>query len=298
MHNADANVVACRMCTGTMRPWRRVPSRDALFFRCRECGVVMLDPARWPSNVREYYSEEYYPESFAGRESVMAHFVGRLPLIERFVPRGARVLEIGAASGELLHLLKERGYEVRGVELSARAARQARDLYGLDVRAGTLEDVAFEKGQFDAVLFFHVLEHMEEPRTFLAEVRRVLAPGGVAVIEVPNPTCFDASVSARYFRSVSDAPNHPFLFPPRTLRRLLSDAAFIPIYEERSPSFFVARAYHAVRGVLHMKKDTAATIAQNPAAATIPQGTVRAALRNIVGRIFPGMGITVVARKR
>jgi methionine biosynthesis protein MetW len=124
------------------------------------------------------------------REAIERHGFSRTHhQIVQWIPRGARVLELGCASG--YHgeaFIKERGCTVVGVELDENAAREARTR-GLDVRVGSLEDPRFRSSiaeQFDVVTAADVLEHLADPASVLGHMRRWLAPGGRAIIAVPN----------------------------------------------------------------------------------------------------------------
>ncbi|HEX5758421.1 MAG TPA: class I SAM-dependent methyltransferase, partial [Thermoanaerobaculia bacterium] len=103
-----------------------------------------------------------------------------------FVPAGAReVLEVGCGRGVTGRLLQERlGCRVTGVELNPLAAREA--ARHLDrVVQGDVEELEID-GTFDVVLALELVEHLVESEAFLARLPRLLAPGGRAVLSVPN----------------------------------------------------------------------------------------------------------------
>jgi len=97
------------------------------------------------------------------------------------------VLDVGCGSGQTLASLASPGRRLVGVEMAADAARSlaARGLEGhaVDLEEGTLP---FRDGEFEAVLCYDVLEHVFSPGRLLGEIGRVLAPGGVAFLCVPN----------------------------------------------------------------------------------------------------------------
>jgi 2-polyprenyl-3-methyl-5-hydroxy-6-metoxy-1,4-benzoquinol methylase len=106
------------------------------------------------------------------------------------IPRAARVLEFGCASGYIAETLKARlGCSVTGIELSAEAAELAR-AHCDRVMVGDAETLEFERllggDRFDAVLFADVLEHLRDPSTVLRRVRGLLADGGVVLASIPN----------------------------------------------------------------------------------------------------------------
>jgi SAM-dependent methyltransferase len=111
----------------------------------------------------------------------------RLQVLERVRPHN-RVLEMGAATGFFTRLLLAQGHDVVAVEGDPRAVEVARRR-GVPMIEGNLdrEDVwARISGDFDAVLFMHVLEHLVDPWTALARAAQHLAPGGVVISLLPN----------------------------------------------------------------------------------------------------------------
>jgi 2-polyprenyl-3-methyl-5-hydroxy-6-metoxy-1,4-benzoquinol methylase len=106
-----------------------------------------------------------------------------------FVPDGvARVLEIGCGSGEFGAVLKRRGgVSVVGVELVEAAAAIARERLDQVIAADVQhQDLDLPEQAFDCLVCNDVLEHLVDPWTVLARLRRHLAPGGWLVASIPN----------------------------------------------------------------------------------------------------------------
>jgi len=97
----------------------------------------------------------------------------------------------------------------------------------LDVRAQDLDELIAEGVSYDAVVLWHVAEHVHDPATTLRNVATLLRPGGVLMIGVPNFGSPEARVSkAGWFHL--DVPRHLFHFTPVTLRNLLVAASLEP----------------------------------------------------------------------
>lgn len=138
-----------------------------------------------------------------------------------------KVLDLGCGRGEALALLAERGIPGIGVDSSARMVALCRER-GLDVAEGDLlERLAAEPAEsLGGVVSFHVIEHLP-PEVVDRLVRlayRALAPGGVLVLETPNP--LSVVVAARNFWL---DPTHRRPVHPETLRFLYDLAGFRPI---------------------------------------------------------------------
>lgn len=195
--------------------------------RCRDCGLAFTRPRpaidEWP----RYYPSEYYGGEGAGRfpaavESLQrALYRRRAIVVEHMLGRKGSVLDIGCGPGFLLREFRERGWEVQGTEFSEQSAAPARNVLGLSVSVGDVRDLKFETARFDAVVMWHVLEHTSEPEQTLAEVARLLRPGGIFLCAVPNFGSWEARLARdKWFHL--DVPRHLSHLSAGTLRTLLA----------------------------------------------------------------------------
>ena len=166
--------------------------------RCRRCRLTFTVPHLTSDEMRSFYDARYYGTT--GRFSEITEWIvgwfrrRRAEVLCRLLPPGS-VLDIGCGSGHMLQALRQRGWRVTGSELSERAARHAR-LLGLDVEVGAYSPDHWMPGSFDAVILWHALEHLPDPRAILRGLARLVRPGGIVAIAVPsfsNPTVIDAA---------------------------------------------------------------------------------------------------------
>lgn len=174
-------------------------------------------------NVGIYMKDERPPLAVLDRAlSVLADM--RLREIERW-KRPGRLLDVGSGKGRFVWRAKARGWSARGVEPVPGTVKLARTRYGVDVVEGTLIDAHFPAGSFDVVTMWHVLEHVEDPRTELREVSRTLADDGLLALEVPNIASLQARIGGdRWFHLM--LPHHLVHYTPRALRSVLASAGF------------------------------------------------------------------------
>jgi SAM-dependent methyltransferase len=116
-------------------------------------------------------------------------------------------------------------WEVHGVEVSAEAARCGRECYDLDICTGGLAEAHYPNSTFDVVTIWDVLEHVHDPTLTLSEMFRILKPGGLAIIRVPNADTWDARLFGPYWVGL-DAPRHLYVFSAQTLSALLAKTGF------------------------------------------------------------------------
>jgi 2-polyprenyl-3-methyl-5-hydroxy-6-metoxy-1,4-benzoquinol methylase len=203
--------------------------------RCADCGLVYTLPRLSSEALREMYQSDYwrsdaakdfgYTDYVADEPLYVKTFRMRGDLVARHRPPPARLLDVGCAAGFALTALRERGYDVRGVELSRPMAELARRRLGDDaaVHCGVLEESLFGGAKFDVITMFDVVEHVEDPVALLATARRMLSPGGVVVFETQN-------VASRFARLMGvrwqhyKFQEHLWHFDPKTMRVLLAKA--------------------------------------------------------------------------
>lgn len=116
---------------------------------------------------------EAYAGSFA---RLCAHPVGVL-LDAAGVGEGTRVLDVGTGTGTAAVAARARGARVSAVDADAGMVAAAR-ARGLDARTGVLPELPYGDGEFDAVVGNFVVNHVGRPRAALAELHRLLRPGG------------------------------------------------------------------------------------------------------------------------
>jgi 2-polyprenyl-3-methyl-5-hydroxy-6-metoxy-1,4-benzoquinol methylase len=133
------------------------------------------------------------------------------------------VLDIGCATGSLLASLRSRGWHVTGVEISP-GADYGRKERGLDIKSLLLEENNFPDKSFDTALASHLIEHLNNPRSFLAEVNRILKDDGRVFITTPNISGLQARLYGSSWRSAIF--DHLYLFSIRTLKNLLKTTGF------------------------------------------------------------------------
>lgn len=135
---------------------------------------------------------------------------------------GRRVLDLGCRFGALTRAYAE-GNHVTGVDVDREALAQAAKL-GIETRWADVEEpLPFEDASFDVVVAGELVEHLREPERLVAEIRRVLRPGGRFVGSLPNFFRLRNRLAMLGGRPLDHDPTHLRIFAPRDVRALLRD---------------------------------------------------------------------------
>lgn len=206
---------------------------DFKVLACVECGLAFTQPRLAPADFATYYPDSYsaYEPNLAGERRSLGERAGDLQrqAVIRFGPyrriwqrQPGRLLDVGCGVGDLAAVFARRGWSASGIEPSPQAAAHARAA-GVDAVTGTLADAPWQDGEFDAILFNHSLEHIDDPAAALAAAARLLRPGGLLAIAVPN----FGSWQRRFFGSAwfqLDLPRHLQHFDRDSLDALVRSA--------------------------------------------------------------------------
>ncbi len=140
-------------------------------------------------------------------------------------PGRGRLLDVGCGNGGILACLRELGWDVVGLEPDLRAARVARERFGLDVVSAAFEEARLPAASFDVVTLGHVIEHVPDPLALLVRCRDWLRPGGSLHLLTPNAGALGCRMLGPAWRAL-DPPRHLVLLTPAALSRLAEEAGF------------------------------------------------------------------------
>jgi len=221
--------VPCNLCgdAGQLVSLWTVPDRhwapDACFnlVYCKKCSLVYLNPRPEAQEL-----ERHYPSFTFNRPSVDSPvaFFWRLRQIERFRNKG-KLLDVGCGNGGFLAFMQQRGWDISGLDNAPAGVSIAKELLGDRVLLTTLKEASYPSNHFDVVSLFEVLEHVPDPSSELKEINRILKPGGLLCLSVPNFASWERVLFAKWWNGL-DAPRHLYQFAPHTLEKLLQAADF------------------------------------------------------------------------
>lgn len=209
--------------------------RTFKLFRCVSCQIAWLDvPADLDAGA-------YYPQAYCGGKGYRFH-----PAIEllvrlfrkaraRFVLRywkrkPGRILDVGCGRAVMLAELDKLGWHCVGTEISETSSKLAGSSARVILHAEpSLETCGFPSDYFDIVTLWHVFEHLRNPVETLKEIKRILKPDGLLVIEVPNFVSWQARFNESNWIYL-EAPRHFYQFSPKGLSKIIKANCFDVVY--------------------------------------------------------------------
>lgn len=209
--------------------------------RCLDCGLCFLNPRPDISELSTIYPPNYYSYN----EQKLKEEANPHSLLQRIRYQGFRakiaeslnlapddepvtVLDIGCGDGHALNLYRENPLlkvETYGVDLNAEAVSKAVQA-GHIAHAGRFEDVDLPLDYFSLVTASHVIEHVDDPKSFAKKVHDILRPGGVFWFETPNIGSVDARVFRKEHWGAYHFPRHWYYFDCQSIRRLADLTGF------------------------------------------------------------------------
>jgi SAM-dependent methyltransferase len=168
--------------------------------RCKECGIMFRWPKEDPAFSEKFYQKSYaeasyttdLPDPVTLQRFLQNNFVGSpkdfaepIGVMKEMLPQG-RVLDFGSSWGYGTYQLRQAGYDAFGFEISQPRAKHGRSELGVDIIDSLEELYNLPPQSVDGIFASHVLEHLSSLKETFALFGRIVKPGGVVLVMVPN----------------------------------------------------------------------------------------------------------------
>ncbi len=148
-------------------------------------------------------------------------------LARRHGKRGGRLLEIGSGLGHLVGQLED-SFETFGMDLNHWAVKELRSVIEKTaLQTASAQEIPFADGAFEVVIIKHIVEHLPDPQTAIAEIGRVTAPGGILLLATPNLDSLLKPWKGEKWIGYQD-PTHISLQPPSVWLDWIVQSGFSP----------------------------------------------------------------------
>lgn len=234
--------------------------RSLVLARCERCGFVQQDPLPGAAeyDARYQHVDGYCSDTLRDKPLFLRRDERVLAGLARAGAAGP-LLDVGAGAGILMEAARSVGWRAVGLELAQASVERIRGELGLEVHACGLESAPLAPESFGVVTFSHSLEHLLDPVGALRGAARLLRPGGLVHVAVPNwraakrllagtdiPWIFEEHISYFTARSLADALRRAGfeLVASRTLPMVCDvDYRFAVVVLERTPLDAVVRRF-------------------------------------------------------
>ena len=211
-----------------------------------ELDMLITHPQPSLENLGKYYESVDYISHTDSKRSLFEkcyHFIksialkNKLNLINTLQPSKGSILDIGAGTGDFLSVVKENGWNTKGVEPSEKAKAIAKKK-GVSFVEETSQ---LENNSFDVITMWHVLEHVPNLDNQIKELKRLLKPNGSLIIAVPNFKSFDAKQYGNFWAAY-DVPIHFWHFSKTAIKKLFAkeDMKLVQVLPMKFDSFYVS----------------------------------------------------------
>ncbi|MFC1667164.1 class I SAM-dependent methyltransferase [Candidatus Omnitrophota bacterium] len=246
MHAKYETISQCNLCGSSET---KVVDKKGHIVQCKRCGLrfVSLRPSQ--DDISKAYDWSYVNSLGWGKVDIEARsmYKRRADFLNKFIQKG-KILDVAAGLGEFLsHIKRTNRWECFGTETSRYAVEYAKKELDIKLSFGQFEDLCYPESFFDAVCFWHALEHLPYPSKAIEEAARVLKENSFLFIAVPNdswlgrPHFFKNALKKainrlpmrkklklkKMYPEIDEEGNkHLFYFTPRTLTKLLETHGF------------------------------------------------------------------------
>jgi 2-polyprenyl-3-methyl-5-hydroxy-6-metoxy-1,4-benzoquinol methylase len=255
----ETHEVVCDFCGGSNTDFL-FDARDRLYgcegvftyVKCRNCGLVYMNPQISPDEIGKFYPDDYAPHRSkvehlrAGRNSqivrlknapvvrnlrnIRKQFLDNVKIVSsvrRKLNKQSKILDVGCGSGKFLNQIRnETGCQVYGVDISESAVTAAAAEYGIDVFKGYITEAPFPPNFFDIITAWWSLEHVPNPSEVLQKMHNLLKYDGFCIIGVPNIDSFNGRIFKDKWYHL-DCPRHLHIYSPDTITKLLNKTGFV-----------------------------------------------------------------------
>ncbi len=229
-------LVTCNLC-GSKKFHEVIRGSDLMYrlagefvlVRCTKCNLHFLNPRPTSEELSKHYPASYYSVADKIKRSKIAEFVYKTyfsksgnkllrvlfypiyPLLRstKIIP-GKIILDIGCGSGVFLSRMQNLGMKTAGVDPYIIS-----DVPNLGIKKTTLDQV---QGKYDVITMNNVLEHVPDPDSTFAQIKRLLKKNGTVIIGVPSKRSLLFKIFKTCWAEL-DLPRHLFLFDEKTLTK-------------------------------------------------------------------------------
>ena len=233
-----------------------ITKENFVIVECDDCKFHFTNPIPSKENIGPYYKSEEYISHSSSNKGIINFLYNKVRVktlrqklcwIKNEV-KGRQLLDIGAGTGHFLNVAKADGYIVKGLEPDADAREFCKKEHSLDLFPQN-HLYKLEDNSVDVITMWHVLEHVYDLQSDIKEMKRILKPGGVMFVAVPNMASYDAEYYKEFWAAY-DVPRHLYHFKKKDIDKLfcINDFKMCKCLPMKFDSFYVSMLSEKYKG--------------------------------------------------
>lgn len=199
---------------------------------CKVCGFLFTNPRPGKSEILKYYESTDYLSHDTGNKGFLTGLyrlirkknIRNKYLLAKKFSKGKKILDMGCGTGEFIQYCSFHGFQSIGIEPNEKARSFGIHSLKQDIRSESgLNDISPDT--LDVITLWHVLEHVHNLDEQMAQLKKILKPGGSLIVAVPNSNSWDA-IKYREYWAAYDLPRHLYHFNMKTLANFIEKINF------------------------------------------------------------------------
>lgn len=201
---------------------------------CIEDNIIWVDERASDEEFALFYknypSHEKSLKKKIGLLSKINDYITGFEIVDKFFSEGhfKKVLDFGCGGGAFMSELRERSFDVYGVEFEDSLVSKLESEFGQNHIKVTSKISDFPKNFFDVIFLNHVIEHLPNPAESLSSLFLLLKEGGNIIIATPNIDSLGHLIFQSRWRGL-EVPRHRFIFSSKSLRVILEKSGLVVV---------------------------------------------------------------------
>ena len=200
--------------------------------KCIKCGLVFTNPKPEEKELNKYYKSEDYISHSGTKKGItnrIYHIVRNYTIKKKYktvsnYSNGNKIIDYGSGAGFLLSYFQKKKWNTLGFEIDKNARKISLEEHGVKSKnPAEIENV--KQNSIDAIMMWHVLEHISDPNHLLRNFHEILKNDGNLFIAVPNIKSYDARFYKKFWAAL-DVPRHLYHYDHKTIKLLLEKNQF------------------------------------------------------------------------
>lgn len=232
----------CIVCESKPAGKKFIDKKLIKFMKCPQCSLIWRTyPEKDPTNYDEgKYFVRY--EKRREKKSILRSLDRQTSYIEQFVDKKENLLEIGCSVGYFLKAARSKGWHVVGTDISSYAVNRCIE-QGFEAYTKDLSELISMEVQYQVVVLKHVFEHFPDPLNKLDQLKQLVAPDGLLVINVPNGNYYKIRLLKGYYKKMFSPKvggyQHYYYYNHLNLCKLLENVNFKPVMINSPSNIFL-----------------------------------------------------------